>query len=172
VIDTTKVEAGFFDCFGAVFRMVGISNTEIAAYVSHVNRAIFTPFPFPHSWWDLKAHHDSADGLRAIQKLGIKCFAMSNGPVDLIKHISDANGIEWDGIIDFPKAKVYKPYPEAYRVAQSQTGILPAASLMITANPTFGDVEGSQSIGMQCQVIRQGGKYPNTIIDLADLLSE
>jgi 2-haloalkanoic acid dehalogenase type II len=172
VIDTSKARAAFFDCFGTVFDMSTVPKAEIKSYVAHVNRADFSPFAFPESWWKLKAHPDAADGLRAIKKLGIKCFAMSNGSVELIEHISSANGIRWDGVIDFRKAKIYKPHPDAYRVAQTQTGFMPAASLMITANPTFGDVEGSQSIGMQCQVIRQGGKYPNTIIDLADLLSE
>jgi 2-haloacid dehalogenase len=100
---------------------------------------------------------------------------MSNGSVELIEHISSANGIRWDGVIDFRKAKIYKPHPDAYRVAQTQTGFLPADSLMVTANPTFGDVEGSRAIGMQCQVIRQTmcyGQHPCTIIDLADLLSD
>lgn len=171
MIDVLKIEGGFFDCFGTVFDASTLATEEIRAYVAHVNRADFSPFPFPESWWKLKAHPDAANGLRAIRNLGIKCYAMSNGPIELIERISDANEIEWDGIIDFRKAKIYKPHPHAYLVAQTQTGILPADSLMITANPTFGDVEGSQAIGMQCQVIRQGGAI-NTIIDLADLLSE
>jgi len=171
MIDTSKVRAAFFDCFGTVFDMSTVSKTEIADYVAHVKRSDFSPFQFPDSWWKLKAHPDAADGLRAIKKLGIICVAMSNGSVELIEHISSANGIRWDSVIDFRHAKIYKPHPDAYRVAQTQTGILPADSLMVTANPTFGDVEGSRAIGMQCQVIRQGS-YPDTIIDLADLLSD
>lgn len=171
MIETKKIRGAFFDCFGTVFDMSTVSKTEIKAYVAHVRLEIFSAFQFPESWWKLKAHRDAADGLRAIKKLGIKCFAMSNGSVELVEHISSANGIRWDGVIDFRKAKIYKPHPDAYRVSQTQTGILPADSLMVTANPTFGDVEGSQAIGMQCQVIRQGN-YPDTITDLADLLSE
>jgi hypothetical protein len=39
---------------------------------------------------------------------------------------------------------------------------------MVTANPTFGDIEGAKAIGMQSQVIRHS--YPNTIIELAEML--
>jgi hypothetical protein len=41
--------------------------------------------------------------------------------------------------------------------------------MMVTANPTFGDIEGSAAIGMQSQVIRHG--YSNTIIELAEMMN-
>jgi hypothetical protein len=44
----------------------------------------------------------------------------------------------------------------------------PEETLMVTANPTFGDIEGAAAIGMPSQVIRHG--YPNTVIELAEML--
>jgi hypothetical protein len=50
----------------------------------------------------------------------------------------------------------------------AETAIFPRETLMVTSNPTFGDIEGSAAIGMPSQVIRHG--YPNTIIELAEML--
>lgn len=159
-----------FDCFGTVFNMDGVSRDEIAAYVAHVKRNDFSPFRFPQSWYDLKLHPDSADGISKLQKAGFRCIALSNGSRDLIKHVSVNGGIAWDHIIDLVSHRVYKPHVDAYRTVEKDLGVVPIETLMVTANPTFGDIEGAESIGMPSQVIRHG--YPNTIVELAELLTK
>jgi HAD superfamily hydrolase (TIGR01493 family) len=161
----TKIKCVAFDCFGTVFDMSGVSRDEIAAYVSHVRGETFSPFPFPKSWWSIRAHQDSAEGIARLRKLGIRVVTLSNGDSSLIRNVSEASGIVWDDIIDLAERKVYKPHLDAYRAVESVTGLSPAETLMVTANPTFGDIEGAAAVGMNSQVIRHG--YPDTIIDLA-----
>lgn len=155
-----------FDCFGTVFDMSGVSRDEIKAYVAHVRKDDFTPFKFPDSWWKLKAHADAAEGVRALQDAGFSCVTLSNGSANLLRYVSRQNGILWDFIIDLAAHQVYKPHADAYRTVEKQLGFKPEETLMVTANPTFGDVEGAAAIGMPSQVIRQA-EGPANIIELA-----
>lgn len=155
-----------FDCFGTVFDMASVSRDEIGDYVRHVRKNDFTPYTFPQSWWDLKLHPDAAEGVLTLQMAGYDCVTLSNGAADLLRHVSEAGGIKWDKIIDLAKHRVYKPHVDAYRTVEAETGIKPADCLMVTANPTFGDIEGAAAIGMPSQVIRQA-EGPANIIELA-----
>lgn len=159
-----------FDCFGTVFEMSGVSRDEIAAYVAHVRKADFTPFEFPQSWWELKSHPDAAEGIKRLQHAGYLCVTLSNGSWELLHVISGRNGIKWDLIVDLVKHQVYKPHNDAYRTIEKETLFPPSECLMVTANPTFGDIEGAAAIGMPSQVIRHG--YPNSIIELAEMLGK
>lgn len=158
-----------FDCFGTVFDLQGVSRAEIKAYSDHVNAEDFTPFNFPNAWWDLKLHADSGVAINRLLNDGFACVAMSNGSVDLIKHVSANGGVTWTHIVDLIAHGVYKPHTEAYYAIEKQTGYKPEETLMVTANPTFGDIEGAAAIGMQSQVIRHPGT-PLTIIELAEKL--
>jgi HAD superfamily hydrolase (TIGR01493 family) len=155
-----------FDCFGTVFDMANVPKEQIAAYVEHVRRNDFSPYLFPHSWEKLKAHSDAADGIRMLREAGYKCVTLSNGGKDLLTFISEKNGIQWDHIIDLAAHKAYKPNNlDAYRAVEKDLGFKPEETMMVTANPTFGDVEGAAAVGMHSIVIRHG--YPNTIHELA-----
>lgn len=159
-----------FDCFGTVFDMSSVSQEEISAYVWHVRNRDFSPYKFPDSWWNLKAHPDSAEGIKRLRAAGFICVTLSNGTADLLLHISKSNGIEWDRIIDLVSHRAYKPHNlDAYRAVEKETLFSPAETLMVTANPAFGDLEGAAAIGMRSQVIRH--EYPNTIIELAEMFS-
>ncbi len=87
--------------------------------------------------------------------------------MELLKHVSEANGIKWDAIVDFVFAGVYKPNARAYQVIVDVAGVDPENVLMVTANPTFGDLAGAADVGMRSQVIRNDG-FPATIVELAD----
>lgn len=143
----SNIKCVAFDCFGTVFNMSGISKHEISDYVKHVKSNNFSPYTFPVSWFKLKPHLDSATGIYLIQSKGIKCVSLSNGSFDLIKKISEENNIYWDFIIDLVKHEVYKPNNGAYNTVEIDTGFKPEETLMVTANPTFGDIEGSNKIG-------------------------
>lgn len=86
--------------------------------------------------------------------------------------MSSNAGIVWDLIIPLELVGSYKPHPDAYRAAlKIFPQFQPHQFLMVTANPTFGDIEGAAAIGMRSQVIRQPD-HPQTIIDLAFLLAQ
>ncbi len=104
-------------------------------------------------------------GITALQRMGFNCVALSNGEVGLVSTISENNGFKFDHYVNLERHRVYKPHIDAYRTVEKDTGFKPEETLMVTANPTFGDVEGAQSVGMRAIVIRNG--YPNTITELA-----
>lgn len=153
-----------FDCFGTLFDMTTVPKEDIAAYVRHVKKADFSPYTFPKSWYDLKAHPDVSAGISGIQSCGILCVALSNGSKELIEHLARMNGFAFDKVIDLVAHRVYKPHVDAYKTVHKETGIRARQTLMVTANPLFGDLEGAAAIGMPHQVIRHG--WPNTVIDL------
>ena len=157
-----------FDCFGTVFDMSGIRREEIADYVAHVKRDDFSQYDFPKAWWWLEPHPDAESGIKMLQNAGFVCVALSNGSVPLVRHSSARFGVRWDVIIDLAAHKIYKPRVGAYRTVEMATGIPPAETLMVTANPGFGDIEGAAAIGMPSQVIRHG--RPETIVELAEML--
>ena len=160
-----------FDCFGTVFDMSNVSRDEIRAYVNHVRMEKFTPFDFPQSWWSLKAHPDSKEGIEALQAKGFFCVALSNGDANLIHQVSQQNGFIFDYVIDLAgRHRVFKPHLDAYRTIEKDLGYKPEHTLMVTANPTFGDIEGAAAIGMRSQVIRHLDT-PQTIIELAKFIN-
>ena len=167
----SKIKCIAFDCFGTVFDMSNVPREEIAAYVAHVRKNDFTPYEFPKSWWSLKSHPDCKEGIEMLQGQGLFCVALSNGDADLVDTVAEQNGIYFHYVIDLVGHRVYKPHVDAYRTIQKDLGYKPSATLMVTANPTFGDIEGAAAIGMQSQVIRNPGT-PATIIELANLLKE
>lgn len=163
-----EIKAIAFDCFGTLFDTTAIPREDVADYVRHVRKEQFSPYTFPLAWYGLKTHPDSPEGIRLLQAAGFLCVALSNGTKSLIQKIAEQNGITFDRIIDLTSHGVYKPHKLAYLTVQAETGIKPEETLMVTANPTFGDVEGAAAVGMAAQVIRHG--YPNTVIELAEKL--
>src|SRR5690606_22074940 len=105
-----------FDCFGTVFDMSGVGREQIRDYVEHVRRDDFSPFAFPVSWWNLKAHPDAAEGIRKLRSSGYSCVTLSNGGAGLLAHVSYHSGITWDHITDLTAHRAYKPHNlDAYR---------------------------------------------------------
>lgn len=168
-MNTKQIKCIAFDCFGTVFDMSNVEKEEIKNYVNHVRKNNFTEFEFPQSWWNLKAHPDSAQGIRTLQSAGFSCIALSNGSLALLSSISYKNNIYWNHIVDLVSEKVYKPHVDAYKTIEKCFGFKPEQTLMVTANPTFGDIEGSSAIGMKSQVIRNP-ETPQTIIGLANTI--
>ncbi|XZE52535.1 HAD family hydrolase [Planctomycetaceae bacterium SH139] len=146
--------------------MAGVSRDEISESVQHVRKNDFTSYQFPQSWWELSLHPDAAEGIRLLQRSQYKCVTLSNGAANLLDTVSRNGGVFWDRIIDLAKHRVYEPHVDAYRTVEKETGFKPKECLMVTANPTFGDIEGSAAIGMPSQVIRQPDG-PSNIIELA-----
>ena len=156
-----------FDLFGTVFDMSGLSHDQIAEYVEHVRRDVFSSYQFPFAWYNLKPHPDASQGIKLLNDLGYTTCTLSNAKWDLADGLSVVHDLQFHRIIDLVPYRVYKPHIDAYRTIEKEMAVEPSACLMVTANPTFGDLEGAAAIGMKSQVIRNG--YPETIIDLATM---
>lgn len=158
-----------FDCFGTVFDMADFDRELIRDYVHHVRTNPTELYYFPQPWWEIKAHADSASGIKKLQEAGFRCFAASNGSVDLIDTISIASGIRWDGITDFARHGFYKPDVRAYAAITSQFYLVAKDVCIVTANRDFGDVEGAKANSMMSQVIRRDQLFP-TLEAFADFV--
>ncbi len=156
-----------FDVFGTVFNLTGVPKNEIRDYISHIGQKEWSPLRLPDSWATLPAHPDAAQGIEMLRK---KFFVVtcSNGPLGLLAKLSKHNSISWDAIIPLELNRVFKPAPEAYMTVCETLDFQPHEVTMVTANKTFGDLEGSRRIGMEAILIRNE-TFP-TIIDLAKSL--
>jgi FMN phosphatase YigB (HAD superfamily) len=170
-IDSIKVIG--FDCFNTVFDMSSIPRESVANYVSgslDCKDESWRPLYLPVEWYNLKAHPDAALGIKSLRSKYI-VTTMSNGPVELLSHISRTNGIDWDLITPIELRKVYKRNPEAYLTLCDLFRVHPREVMIVTANPTFGDVEVAGKLGMQYCIIRNGQPaWPKDILDLAQRL--
>lgn len=168
----SAIKAIAFDVFGTLLDMSKVSQEEIWDYVEHVKKESFSPYFFPREWDNLRAHPDVAEGLTRLSSK-YRLFTLSNGPADLVHRcLSEClSGKEKSfrsviSVTDLAAYRAYKPNLEAYTLIFSKYGWRFAETMLVTANPTFGDVEKSRHLGMTPQIIRQEG-YPADVIELA-----
>ena len=159
-----------FDVFGTVFDMSSIPQEEIRDYVRHVKSEEWSPLVLPESWGELKAHPDSREGIERLSKR-FEVVTFSNGPIELLRHISESNDndIAWDSFVPVAHTRGYKPATWVYPWACGWLNKPPASVMMVTANATFGDLEGAAACGMVPQLVRHEG-CPMTLIELAERL--
>lgn len=157
-----KMKVVAFDCFGTVFDLSGVSRQEIADYAAHIRKAEWSPLVLPESWLTLTSHSDSRDGIEEIRKTHF-VVALSNAPMGMIAKLSKLNGIRWDAIIPLEMFRVFKPNPRAYLAICDVLGCNPDDVTMVTANKTFGDLEGARSVGMNSVLIRGESDMPDII---------
>ncbi len=162
------IKALAFDVFGTVFDLSGVDKEEIRDYGRQLKQPIWQPVLLPKSWEFLPAHPDSRTGIEQLRRKFI-VVTCSNGPIHLLTKLSRNNRIDWDFITPIELRRVYKPNPSAYALVCESLNLFPEEVMFVTANPTFGDMEGSKSLGMQPQLIRNPG-CPQTIIELAEYL--
>jgi FMN phosphatase YigB (HAD superfamily) len=162
-----NIRCVLFDLFGTVLNMKDVERADVAAYNDHVRRKDFSPLTLPESWYNLKPHDDAGLGLHLLRKMGLYCATLSNAPIALQTALSEPHGLVWDNMVDLPLHRVYKPDLAAYPIGAKVCGFKPEECLMVTANPTFGDVEGAKACGMASQVIRHP-YTPRDILSLAD----
>lgn len=165
---TAKIKVVMFDCFGTVFDVSSLPREFVSRYADRRQEPVYQNHDFEPAWYELKAHPDSRQGI-AMLRDEYRVVTMSNGSFHLLDHISSNAGIVWDLITPIQMLKVYKPDHAAYLAIPSLFQCQVDECLMVTANPTFGDVKACREIGIPYTIIRQPN-CPQTIIELADRL--
>lgn len=163
-MDRIKVIA--FDVFGTVVDAAGVPHAEMAAYAAHVRKPLWTPLTLPAAWEHLPPHPDSIPGIVRLQTKFV-VVTCSNAPLGFQSRLARNAGLPWDAIIPLEANRVFKPDPRAYLTVCEVLGVEPAEVLMVTANKTFGDVEGAGGVGMTPVLIRGTAPVPD-IIALAE----
>lgn len=157
-----------FDVFGTVFKLDDVPREDVRNYVKHIRQPVWSPLELPKSWETLPSHDDAARGIQLLREKFI-VVTCSNGPLGLLTKLSKHNNISWDAIIPLELNQVYKPNPKAYLTVSVVLDVSPSDILMVTANETFGDLEGAKSVGMNSILIRDD-KIP-TIVSLYEYLN-
>lgn len=153
-----------FDIFGTVYDLSAVDRSEIARYHDHVTATKYRPLHLGEEWRALKAHEDSAYGITRLRR-NFRVVTLSNCPIELQVYLHKLNGIQWDMLVPLEAYEVFKPHLNAYGHVMDLMGVRPEEVAMVTANPTFGDVNGAKSWGMRPILIRQADGIKD-IIDL------
>lgn len=161
----SKIKVVMFDCFGTVFDVSSLPREFVRRYADRRQEPVYQHHDFEKAWYELKSHPDSRQGI-AMLRDEYRVVTMSNGSFHLLDQISSKAGIVWDLITPIELLKVYKPDHAAYLAIPSLFQCQVDECLMVTANPTFGDVKACTEIGMPYAIIRQPN-CPKTIPDLA-----
>lgn len=158
-----------FDVFNTVYDLAAVPREEIKAYVDHIQKPAWEKLRLPKRWRKLPAFPDAAEGIARL-RTQFTVVTLSNGPADVLVDLAKHNGIEWDAIVPIQLNRLYKPRLAAYMVAADMLDIAPRRIMMVTANKTFGDLEGAKTLGMTPMLIRDEEGGPATIIQLAEEL--
>jgi 2-haloalkanoic acid dehalogenase type II len=169
MLDVSKLRVLGVDVFNTVVRFGNIPRHEIKAYADHIKQPEWSPLKLPDQWRYLPAFTDSKEGLKRLRKK-FKVVPLTNGPANLIAHLSHYNGLEWDAFFPLESFQVFKPNERAYSDFMATFNIEYGEGLMVTANKDFGDLEGAASVGMQSILIRGDDGGPKDLLELATLL--
>jgi 2-haloalkanoic acid dehalogenase type II len=154
-----------FDLFGTVFDLSKVDRAEISAYVKQLRQDVWQPLELPESWGDIQPHPDAKEGIQLLRKQ-YEVITFSNCPLDLQRHLLAKAGIEFQFLFPLENYHIYKPNEIAYKtLSRYYFAVKPEEIMVVSANKTFGDIEGARAAGMKSCLIRNG--EPNTIIDLA-----
>jgi len=102
---------------------------------------------------------------------------VSNGDLDALARLANANAISWDVALSTGAVHTFKPAPAAYRFAIDALRIDPARTLFVAAHPW--DLRAASEHGFRtAYVARPGAKRPSeqdqfdlAVDDLAELLT-
>jgi 2-haloacid dehalogenase len=86
---------------------------------------------------------------------------VSNGDLDSLARLANANAISWDIALSTGTARTFKPAPAAYRYAIDALRLDPARTLFVAAHPW--DLRAASEHGFRtAYVARPGAEHPST----------
>ena len=152
-----KIRMLGFDLNGTVF-INNRPSEEKRRYWELIRREKWEPLHLPKEWEDLKAYEDSKQGIEML-RTQFHVITFSNIPIELQAIWCQRNEIGFDDKIDLSLIKCYKPNPMAYKFLRdvaiaSPWHCEPEEVVVVTANASFGDLEGARYAGMNAELIR------------------
>ncbi len=94
-------------------------------------------------------------------------IGVSNGDLDTLARLANANAISWDIALSTAAAHTFKPAPAAYRLAIDALAIDPARTLFVAAHPW--DLRAASEHGFRTAYIARPGAEPPAEQDRFDL---
>ncbi|MBO1754757.1 haloacid dehalogenase type II [Allobranchiibius sp. CTAmp26] len=140
----------------AVTSLGGTMSVEASNLVSFLDRA-YTAWP------------DVADGTAMLRHHRLLA-GVSNGDLDSLMWLANANSISWDIALSTGSAQTFKPAPAAYQYTIDTLGINPASTLFVAAHPW--DLRAAAQHGFRTAYIARPGADRPSDDDRFDLSSE
>jgi 2-haloacid dehalogenase len=101
---------------------------------------------FGHAWRRLDPWPDSVAGLTRL-KARYTTGTLSNGTFATLTAMAKHGGLPWDCIISTDLRRVYKPQPEAYRLAPELLDLQPDEVMLVAAHAN--DLHAAQAAGLR-----------------------
>lgn len=109
----------------------------------------------------LSVHPDVADGIRALQRAGVRMVTLSNGSTAVAAGLLDRAGLAdaVDRLLSVEDAEAWKPRPSAYAHALDVCGVAADEAMLVAVHPW--DIDGAARAGLRTAWLnRRGGRYP------------
>lgn len=127
---------------------------------------------------ELPVHPDVAEGVRDLERLGIRLVTLSNGAASVADGLLRRNELDgcFERLMSVEQAPAWKPASAAYDYALAECGVGAADAMLVAVHPW--DVHGAKRAGLRTAWInRVGGDFPagfeapdieaTSIVDLA-----
>lgn len=164
----------WFNTLGDIRMFSTVDERQAYAEQIEENQTNWQPFRLAKRWREMPVFNDVVEGIKRLRDAGFKVVIFSNAPVPLAEAMLAFNGVEVDGVVPLEDYCISKPSRGAYAVLSHWAllgfDLTPPEIAVVTANETFGDLEGAYYEEMGSYLIR-GEEYP-TLFDLADKLTE
>lgn len=173
--DASQVKLILFDVFNTLVSMDKCERTELRAYAEHIKAHstpdVWKPWEPSPLWWSThcKAFPDVYVSLRRLRMIHYVA-TMTNAPVWFQMRLNAVNNMQFDALTPLECFKMFKPHKEIYPLVANLYGLKPEGCLMVTANETFGDIEGAHACGMQAVLIDRANNHNGDCVrDISEL---
>ena len=109
-----------------------------------------------NGWHRLDPWPDVRAGLDELRRERVTA-TLSNGHVALLVDLARHGDLRFDCVLSAELAQVYKPAPEAYRIAARLLGVEPVELMLAAAHPW--DLQGARAAGLQTAFIDRPLEY-------------
>ena len=183
------IQAICFDLNGTLFDMSrppeGVTEdmvrAEVAKYLTHIKKPEWSPLAgvLPSWWPDFPLFDDVVTGLSMLGAGGFVYHTLSNNPTgfQVVAFMNADCYFPSKQFIDLSSCHVYKPNQRAYDIVAGYIRRPHAEIAVVTANESFGDLEGARRAGLRPILLERYGpkKDPNQesyrdCVELADAL--
>jgi 2-haloacid dehalogenase len=117
--------------------------------------------PLMQSYRTLSPFADSAQALESLA--GGRCAILSNGTPEMLQSVVRHSGFErrFEHVLSVDAVKMYKPHPDAYRLAVSHLGVERHEIVFVSSNGW--DVAGAKTFGFQAYWLNRSDGPPEAL---------
>ncbi|HET7399898.1 MAG TPA: haloacid dehalogenase type II [Intrasporangium sp.] len=112
---------------------------------------------------EVDVHPDVVEGVRDLQRLGIRLVTLSNGARSVAEGLLARSGVDgcFDRLLSVEEAPAWKPAAAAYEHALTECDVPAAEAMLVAVHPW--DIHGATRAGLRTAwVNRSGADYPET----------